>query len=106
MLNELSKQFKDDWYYEFYPVSSISPNGHFTVKAGKVGVPVCIIPMPLGGVNTKEKQAKKAKLISTIPQIMRALLKVLETEYGCAPSVGYMDEIKKQCESAILKAIE
>lgn len=65
------------WYYEFSKFSSISPNGQFTVKAGEVGVPICILPMPIGGINPKEKQEANAKLIAAAPELLEACERAL-----------------------------
>lgn len=51
-------------YYEFNPISAISPNGQFTIKIGEVGLPIGLLPVPLGGINGKGKQETNAKLIS------------------------------------------
>ena len=47
-----------------------------------------------------------AKLIAAAPDLLEACLKVTESELGCAPSVEYMDKLKKICEQAIKKATE
>lgn len=33
--------------------------------------------------------------------LLQACKAVIGSEYGCAPSVGYMDELKQKCEAAI-----
>ncbi len=55
---------KGEAYYEFNPLSAVSPNGQFTIKIGKVGLPIGMLPVPLGGVNGKEKQEANAKFIA------------------------------------------
>ena len=37
--------------------------------------------------------------------LLKACKKVISSGYGCAPSVGYMDELKKLCEDAINNSI-
>ena len=53
-----------------------------------------------------EVQKANAKLIAAAPDLLEACLKVTESELGCAPSVEYMDKLKKICEQAIKKATE
>lgn len=97
---------KEEWYYEFTEVSSFSPNGHFVVKSSKVGRPLCVIPMPIGGIDAYAKQEEVARLISATPMLLKACAKITESEFGTAPSVGYMDEMKLRCQLAIKSAIE
>jgi hypothetical protein len=54
----------------------------------------------------KDEQEANAKLIAAAPDLLKACLKVINGGYGCAPSVEYMDSIKKECEQAIKKATE
>lgn len=54
----------------------------------------------------KDEQKSNAKLIAAAPDLLEACLKVTESELGCAPSVDYMDKLKKICEQAIKKATE
>ncbi len=96
----------EEWYYEFSPLPTFSENGHFTVKAGKIGRPICIIPMPIAGINTKQKQEEIARIISAIPPLIKACAKITSNDYGTAPSVGYMDEMKLRCELALKSALE
>lgn len=51
-------------YHEFNSVSEFSINGHYTVKIGDVGVPFCVIPMPIGGIDTKQKALDKCQLVT------------------------------------------
>lgn len=67
------KHTDGQWHYEFSKLSNISVNGQFTVKAGVAGRPICILPMPLGGINPKEKQEANAKLISAAPELLTML---------------------------------
>lgn len=101
-----TKILNEDWHYEFTPLSSFSPNGHFVVKAGKTGRPLCVIPMPLGGIDAYQKQEEIARIISAIPQLIKACAKITSNDYGIAPSVGYMDEMKLRCELALKAALE
>jgi len=52
----------------------------------------------------EERQAN-AKLIAAAPELLKACQKVLKGGYGCAPSIEYMDILKKGCELAIKKAL-
>lgn len=97
---------KEEWYYEFTKVSSFSPNGHFVVKSGKIGRPLCVIPMPIGGIDAYAKQEEVARIISATPQLIKACSKITSNDYGIAPSVGYMDEMKLRCELALKSAFE
>lgn len=63
------------WYFEASKLSSISPNGEFKIKAGKVGTPVAILPLPIG--RNGDKQFANAKLISKAPEMLE-MLKELE----------------------------
>lgn len=101
-----TKILNEEWCYEFTPLSGFSPNGHFVVKAGKNGRPLCIIPMPLGGIDTKQKQEEVAIMMSAVPQLIKACAKITSNDYGTAPSVGYMDEMKLRCELALKAALE
>jgi len=94
-----------DWWYTFNPLSEVSPNGQFTVKEGDVGTPICIVPLPaFGGRKPKIREEELAKKISALPELTQACIAVLTGGYGCAPSVGYMDELKMKCEQALIKA--
>lgn len=46
-----------------------------------------------------------AKLIAAAPELLEACIEVMKGGYGCAPSVEFMDSLKKKCENAINKAI-
>lgn len=43
-------------------------------------------------------------LQNAAPDLLMACKAVLSGGYGCAPSVEYMDSLKKKCEKAINKA--
>lgn len=68
----------ETWYYEFNPFSAVSENGQFTVKAGEVGTPICMLPMPYGGINTREKQESNAKKLAAVPEMIDCLKDVIE----------------------------
>lgn len=69
---------KGMWFYEFNPLSSVSPNGQFTIKAGEIGLPIAMLPLPIGGINTYEKQEANAKLISAAPKLLDLLKRFVE----------------------------
>ena len=77
----------------------IPPTDKFdsSVKSEK-GKIICYTPR-----NSKEDR-QNAKLISAAPDLLRACKKVLTGGYGCAPSVEFMDKLKKECENAINKS--
>ena len=73
----MKKEFKGtkgEWYHEFTSLSQFSPNGHSIIKAGKVGTPVAVLPMPIGGVNSKERNISNAQLIAAAPDMLEALM--------------------------------
>lgn len=111
MQNKTSKKTKksDNWYYEFTELSSLSPNGQYTVKSGDVGLPICVIPMPIGGVKTKQKQEAKARKISSVNDLLEALEKVtsdlfyqIESKHGAKAASEYLSII--EAKAAIAKA--
>lgn len=59
-----------------------------------------------GNLICESVSIENAKLIAAAPDLLEACLKVTESELGCAPSVEYMDKLKKICEQAIIKATE
>lgn len=65
------KHTGNEWYSEFSSIPTFSPNGHTTVKSGEVGTPICVIPMPIGGINTKEKHEANVKLIENAPKLVQ-----------------------------------
>lgn len=67
------KGTKGEWFNSFNKFSQISPNGESIIKAGEVGTPVAVLPMPLGGKNTKERNEANAKLIAVAPNLLKAL---------------------------------
>lgn len=48
-----------------------------------------------------EEERDVAQMLSAAPTMAKALLKVIETDFGCAPSIAYMDELKKECLKAL-----
>lgn len=69
------EKFKD-WHSEFTKLPIYSPNGHYTVKEGEVGTPVCILLRPFGG-NSKIQEAR-LKLIESAPELLEALQDFVE----------------------------
>ncbi|WPZ08734.1 hypothetical protein [Roseivirga spongicola] len=67
------KGTKGEWWTKFSELSLLSPEGESIVKAGEIGTPVCILPMPLGGIDTKAKNIANAQLIAAAPQLLEAL---------------------------------
>lgn len=59
-----------------------------------------------GNLICESVSIENAKLIAAAPDLLEACLKVINGGYGCAPSVEYMDSLKKECEKAIKKATE
>lgn len=53
-------------------------------------------------VHSNTNQAVKAH--PAMPELLNACKAVLSGGYGCAPSVEYMDKLKRMCEEAINKA--
>lgn len=120
---EKFKGTKGQWYTEFNPISSVSPNGQFTVKAGEIGTPVCMLPMPLGGINTTEKLKANASLISAAPEMLELLQSIMNTSEdfgreGCtygdtdfdslSAAHGYnqcLNDIKSKVQRIIIKAL-
>jgi hypothetical protein len=72
-----TEQTSKKWYYEFSRLSNFSPEGHFIVKDSVVGRPICVLPMPIGGINAKEKQESNAKLISAAPDLLKSLISLV-----------------------------
>lgn len=54
----------------------------------------------------EKKILSDAKIIAAAPELLNACQKVMTGGYGCAPSVEFMDNLKRICESAINKATE
>lgn len=50
------------------------------------------------------KNTNNQQLLDAAPDLLKACKAVLVGGYGCAPSVEYMDSLKKKCELAIEKA--
>ncbi len=99
------------WNYDFNPLSSVSPNGQFNIKAGEVGTPICMMPMPLGGINPKEKQEANAMLISAAPDMLKVLDEFIEgTDSGkfvlSAPNEDHEASIIIRMMKAIQKATD
>lgn len=94
---------KADWFYEFNHLSSVSPNGHFMIKAGDVGTPIAMLPMPLGGINTLEKQKANARLISAAPDLLAACEQCVNA-LEVVSSFGATTPIIARAKQAINKA--
>lgn len=96
------------WYSEFYELPLFSPNGHSIIKAGGVGTPVAIVPMPIGGVNSKERNIANANLIAAAPDLLEALIGILDYEDRMAdkgtPVLGTGH--KNKAKRAVKKALE
>jgi hypothetical protein len=71
-----TKITQGEWYIEGlveYPISPFQ-NGHISIKAGEVGVPVAQIAMAMGNNPIHiEKQQANAKLIASAPELLEAL---------------------------------
>lgn len=93
---------KGEWYYEFNPLSPICEKGQFTIKAGEVGRPIAMLPMPNGGIDAKAKQEANAKLIAAAPDLLEALERCKEAlKVVCSSKVT---PFITQAEKAIDKA--
>lgn len=79
---------KEKWYYEFTQLSSISPNGQFTIKVGEVGTPIAILPVPIGRKDGKEQQEQVAKFITASPELFKQLNKLFAASTLLAPLIG------------------
>lgn len=100
----MEKEFKGtkgEWYHEFTSLSQYSPNGHSTIKAGIAGTPVALLPMPIGGINTKERNISNAHLIAAAPELLDAL----RVCWASLKTYGDHPIIDKQCKLAINKAL-
>lgn len=67
---------------------------------------VCIVQQSDYEIPNYTEAEANAKLIAAAPDLLNACLKVIESEYGTGPSVGYFDDLKMKCEAAINKAIK
>ena len=72
----------------------------------KNGKPAGICKIFYDGIKIPDEAKANAKLIAAAPDLLEACQKVISGGYGCAPSVEFMDNLKKICESAIKKATE
>lgn len=70
----------ENWYYEFSPLSGLSPNGQFTIKEGDVGTPIACLPvaMLIDLEKAKLNQETNAKLISQSPIMYKWCMKRLK----------------------------
>ena len=67
---------------------------------------VCLVQQSDYEIPNYTEAEANAKLIAAAPDLLNACLKVIESEYGTGPSVGYFDDLKMKCEAAINKAIK
>ena len=91
------------WNLEKNSLSSLSPKGQFTIKAGEAGTPIAILSLPLG--NSGAKQLENAKLIAAAPDLLEALFYTLKA-LDAITIVRKPEAIIKAAELAIEKALK
>ncbi|MGV4439835.1 hypothetical protein [Ornithobacterium rhinotracheale] len=84
----------ENWWSEFAKISNYSSKGHYTVKEGSVGTPVCVMPLPYGGDNNRFKY--RLKLIENAPKLLDFLKKSANTD-------GELQEEAKRLLESVLK---
>ncbi|MDV3882946.1 hypothetical protein CMU04_06395 [Elizabethkingia anophelis] len=69
-------------FKEFNPLPTISPKGHYTIKSGKTGTPVAMLPIPQGGVNGKERIEIYTELLVQSKAMAKTLIEVNDFLYN------------------------
>lgn len=69
------------WFTQESVLSCLSPNGQITIKHGNIGVPVAVLPFPLGG--GKERQREKAQLLVDAVHFHQNKKEILEEMNEC-----------------------
>ncbi|MDR6548490.1 hypothetical protein J2810_004580 [Chryseobacterium rhizosphaerae] len=90
--------------YEFTPLSSFSPKGHITIKAGEQGTPIAILPMPVGGIvkTAEQRQYANAKLF-TMSKIVLAELEHVVKALETVSSMGATKSIIEHAKQVIIE---
>jgi hypothetical protein len=93
------------WNFGFNPYSQVSPRGQFTIKAGEVGTPVCILPIAdgIGIIESTNKAQANAKLIAGAPTMLETL-KTIESVLNEWNKDGKYTNLIEHAKQAIEKA--
>lgn len=69
-------------FKEFNPLPTISPKGHYTIKSGKIGTPVAMLPIPPFGINGKERTELYTDLLIQSKAMAKTLIEVNDFLYN------------------------
>ncbi len=103
MENLKFKGTEGQWRFNKDTLSSISPNGQFTIKAGEAGTPVAILPLPIG--RNGDRQLANAKLMAAAPELLISLQYCLKA-LKAITILSQPETIITAAENAIEKALK